>query len=507
MNLGQVKIAAGLDIEIINGILVHLYEASAIPPEINLEIGSGGQTTSVLLARLNQPRVEVKDPNGTPRLGARLTGELVLLEADPIPLSTWVEILPTVVTEAGEAPSAGIGLGEVEDTSPAWFGAILKALLTDKLDSALASVKLPIFEGLISQLEPTYDEPPARDQWSCGFFIARPSTLERQHVSFPRGEPDQPYLDFVEHRTTVSSLLFTLALPGEDARLPGDRSIVPRGTGLQLVIAEEAMNLILGAQTAAMVGQEIEGAKINSLTMAMHPLGIEIHGRAEKDVADISWDGVLLLFWRRWFYLKSGAMRHYSGGGRVDVFTSGIDVDVDLPWWVTLIEVISYVIGPIGWILNSIFLAPKLQEADEAPGVVRAGLSDVVGASFNDMLNGVSAITGVAPVPLKMYGRDSWVMNGNYAYTALLMAGKHDALFDEVVHDRFMVPGAEGESVGYFVLNTGHDLSPEEAGELMKAGILRVPDYHGVHAPYGYYVRSNPDKTISDNLVEPAEVF
>ena len=507
MNLGQVKIAAGLDIEIINGILVHLYEASAIPPEINLGIESGGKTINLLHARLEQPRVSVKYDNGSPRLGVSLSGEASLYDGEPAALGCWIEILPVVVATEGEAPSAGIALGPMEDAVPDWFSWAFNNLLATDLQKALADVKLPIFDGLISQLETAYKEPPARDQWSCGFYIAKPSTLERQHVSFPRGEPDKPYLDFIEHRTTVVSLLFTLALPGEDPRLPNDRSIVPRGTGLQLIIAESAMNLILGAQTSAMVGQEIEGAKINALSMRMHPLGIEMHRRAEKDAADIDWDGVLLLFWRRWYYLDSGAMRHYSGGGRVDVFTSGIDVDVDLPWWVTLLQVVSFLVGPIGWILNSIFLAPKLQQAGEAPTIVRAGLSDVVGAAFNDMLSGVASIAGIAPVPLKMYGRDSWVMDGHYAYTALLMAGKHDAGFEDIVHDRFEVTGAKGESVGYFVLDSGHDLSPEEAGELMKEGILRVAGYHGVAASYGHYVRSNPDKTIANNLVEPAEEF
>lgn len=504
MNLGDVKIAVGLDVEIINGILVHLYEASAIPPEINLGIEVGGETINLLHARLLQPRVVVKYDGDTPRLGALLTGEVSQYDNDPVPLSAWIEILPQVVETEGEAPAAGIKLGLMEDANPGWFEWVFNKLLAKKLEDALAGVKLPLFEGLITQLEPAFEEPPARDTWACGFYLAKPSTLERQYVEFPRGQPDKPYLDHVEHRTTVVSLLFTLALPGEDARLPGDRSIVPRGTGLQMVIAQTAMDMILGAQTTAMTGQEIEGATIKSLQMRMHPLGIEMHGKAEKDVADINWDGVLLLFWKRWYFLDSGAMRHYKGGGRVDVFTSGIDVDVNLPWWVKLIEIVSYVIGPIGWILNSIFLAPQLQAAGSAPTVVRAGLSDVVGAAFNDMLNGVASIAGVAPVPLKMYGRDSWVMGGHFAYTALLMAGKHDAVFEDVVLDHFIVPGAEGDSVGYFVLNTGHDLSPEEAGELMKAKILRVPGYHGVLAPYGHYVRSTANKSEDDNLVEPA---
>ena len=91
MNLGDVKIAVGLDVEIINGILVHLYEANAIPPEINLGIEVGGETINLLHARLLQPRVVVKYDGDTPRLGALLTGEVSQYDNDPVPLSAWLK--------------------------------------------------------------------------------------------------------------------------------------------------------------------------------------------------------------------------------------------------------------------------------------------------------------------------------------------------------------------------------------------------------------------------------
>lgn len=505
MDMGAVKIAVGLDLAILNDILVHLYEAAAIPPEINLGIGSGGDSQNVFHARLDQPVIDIKDPNTTPRAGVRLSGEAQLFNAEPVPMGAWIELIPVVVPVTDAAPQVGVSLGAIEDVTPAWLSGPLQTVLTDKLAPVLAGVTLPIYDSLIPQLATALDDPPAPDAWSCGVFVARPSTLERQYVEFPRGEPEHPFISRVEHRATVSSLLITLAMPGDDPSLPNDRSIVPRGSGLQILIAREAMDMILGAKTAAMVGQKIEGATIKSLTMKMHSLGIDIHGSAEKDSADITWDGVLLLYWRRWYYLKSGAMRNYPNGGFVDIFTSGIDVDVHLPWWVTLLEVFSFVLGPVGWILNSIFLAPKLEEAANAPSTVQGGLGDAVGSAFSDMLDSLSGITDIAPVPMKLYGRDAWVMDGHYAYTVLLMAGTHDAHLDQVVYDHFSVQGAEGQSVGYVILDTGHDLSPEEAGELMKDGILRIPGYHGVHAPYGYYFRSNPNETIADNLVEPAD--
>lgn len=500
MEMGSVKIAVGIDVDIINGILRHVYRESALSAPIDLNIFTENSTLPALQAQLEQPVAELKDVETTPRIGVRLTGEVSLFGAEPTIVTAWIEAIPQIVAgEEGEAPQAGIRLGAIEDVEPAWFESILQTLLTENVESVLETVTLPVFGGLIDQLEATFDEPPARDSWSAGFYIGKPSNIERPYIQAKQNA--DPVVTFVEHRNTLPCLLFTLALPGEDARLPGNRSIVTRGSGLQVMISESAMNSILAVKSAEQVGQEIEGATIDSLQLKMHPLGMEVHGKAHKDPADISWDGVLVLHWSRWYELDSGAMRTFPGGGRINVLTAGVDVDVDLPWWVTLLQVLLIGIGPIGWILYSILMAPALAEADEAPELVKGGLADAVGDAFSDMLGSLSSITGIAPVPMKLYGRDAWVLQGHYVYTSFLMAGYNEASFTDVIKDRFAVRGAEGESVGYFVLSTGHDVSPEEGGELMKEKILHVEGYHGVAAPWGYYVRSNRNQTVDDNLV------
>lgn len=500
MDMGSVKIAVGIDIEVINGILRYVYRESALSAPIDLNIFTDSNTLPALQAQLAQPVVELKETDSALRIGVRVTGEVSLFGSTPATVSAWTELIPQVVAVEDDAPQAGIRLGALEDVQPAWFQPVLETLLGENVESVLASVTLPVFGGLIDQLEPTFEEPPARDSWSAGFYVGKPSNIERPHIEAVESAP--PIITSTEHRATLPSLLFTLALPGEDAQLPGDRSIVTRGSGLQVLLSQDAMNRILAVKSAEQVGQEIEGATIDALDLKMHPLGMEVHGQAHKDQADISWDGILVLHWSRWYLLDDGAMRTFPGGGRINVLTAGVDVDVDLPWWVTLLQVLLIGIGPIGWILYSILLAPKLSEADGAPDLVKGGLADAVGDAFSDMLGSLSSITGIAPVPMKLYGRDAWVLNGHYVYTSFLMAGYNEATFTDVIKDRFAIRGAEGESVGYFVLSTGHDVSPEEGGELMKEKILAVPGYHGVAAPWGFYVRSNRNETIADNLVE-----
>ena len=505
MDMGSVKIAVGLDLEVIDDILKYVYEQSALSAPIDLNIGIGDESLPAVDARLLLPTTEVKDIDTiAPRLGVRINGELSLFGGDPSPLTAWIEAIPQVINVPGEAPQAGLRLGVLEDVEPAWFQSTLELLLNENVNEVLETVTLPIYDSLIEQLAPSLDPQPAKDTWSAGFMVGRPNNIDRPHIT--PVENGTPFVSSVEHRATVPCLLLTLAMPGDDPRLSNDRSIVTRGSGLQVAIARDAMDIVIAEKAAEMVGEDIEGATIKALTLQMHDLGMEVHGEAEKDEADITWDGIMVMHWSRWYYLKSGAMRHFPGGGRISVLTQGVDVEVDLPWWVTLLQVVLFVIGPIGWILHSIFLAPALDEADDAPGVVRNGLSDEVSAAFADMLESLSGITGIAPMPMKLYGRDAWVLDGHYIYTSLLMAGHHDATFVDIIKDQFAVPGAQGESVGYFVLNSGHDVSPEEGGELMKEQILRVEGYHGVAAPYGFYVRSNPNDNLEDNLVEEPEV-
>ena len=72
----------------------------------------------------------------------------------------------------------------------------------------------------------------------------------------------------------------------------------------------------------------------------------------------------LVFFTKRYFRSTSGTIRWMDG--RVNVFASGVDVDVDVPWWVTLLRVGLFILGPIGWVLDATLVQPKLKAADEA---------------------------------------------------------------------------------------------------------------------------------------------
>mgnify|MGYP006153895225 CR=1 FL=1 len=90
MDMGTVKIAVGIDIEVINGILRYVYRESALSAPIDLNVFTDTATLPALQAQLEQPLVELKDVDTTPRLGIRLTGEVSLFGADPTSITAWI---------------------------------------------------------------------------------------------------------------------------------------------------------------------------------------------------------------------------------------------------------------------------------------------------------------------------------------------------------------------------------------------------------------------------------
>ena len=98
-------------------------------------------------------------------------------------------------------------------------------------------------------------------------------------------------------------------------------------------------------------------------------------------------------------------------------------------------------------------------------------------------------------------------MDGHYTISVLAFAGLLRDSIVAVELDQFEIPGAHGSSVGMVETERGYRLHPEEGGRLLKAGIVELPGHHGVEAPYGHYVRSNPNESTDDNLVDPSLIF
>ncbi|WP_025743680.1 hypothetical protein [Aquimarina pacifica] len=497
MDLGQVKIAVGINVDIIKGIVTHLYVTEVIPP--TFEFGN-------ILIHIDEPSIEVRDPATDARLGLHITGSFENGDDEATPFDIWMKLKPFVKTVSGSAPVASLSVEEVEEATPEDIGGLVGTFAIGMINDILQNMDIPIYNSLIGGIESAaFDEDaiPERSTWSTDFYLGAISEIEHVQVGFPPGQPQNPQVNSSTMRTTTPALIATLSLPGESAQIIDNPSIVPNHTGIQVIISRDAMNLVLQKNAESKIGEEIEGAKINAMQMSMHDLGIQISGEAEKSDATIEWDGILLLFFRK-FYNVKGSIRWHDGF--VDVFTSGIDVDVDIPWYVKLLRAFLFILGPIGWILDATLIAPKISEAEEAPDLVRGAFRKEVGEALQEMIGNVGGLSGEDAIPFMDFGQDSWVMNGHYTHSILAFAGYNREQIATVEHDTFEIPGAHGASVGMLTLESGYRLHPQELGRLLKSTIMNIPNAHGVEADFGFYVRTNPNDETSDNLVDPAEI-
>ncbi len=498
MDLGEVKIAVGINVDIIKGIVAHLYATEVIPS--SFEFGD-------IQIQINEPTIEVREPaTNNARLGLHITGEFKNGDSDASPFDIWMKLRPFVRSVSGSSPVAALSVDEVEEATPEDIGGLVGTFATGLIDDILQNMDIPIYNSLIGGIEGSVfeeDEIPNRSTWNADFYLGAISQIEHVQVGFPPGQPQNPHVSDSTMLDTTPALIATLALPGESAQMPENHSIVPENTGIQIIISRDAMDTVLAKKAQEKVGESIEGATINAMQMSMHDLGIQISGEAEKSGATIEWDGVLLLFFRK-FYNVKGSVRWHDGF--VNVFTSGIDVDVDIPWYIKLLRAFLFVLGPIGWILDATLIAPKISEADEAPDLVRGAFREEVGEALRDMIGNVGGLSGEDEIPFMDFGQDSWVLNGHYTHSILAFSGLNRDEIDNVEHDVFEIEGAHGSSVGMINLASGYRLHPEELGRLLKKGIIEIPNVHGVEADYGFYVRTNPNDDTTDNLVDPLEI-
>lgn len=496
MELGQVKIAVGINPDILKGIVSSLYDKETIPHAF--EFGS-------IHIEIAEPHIEIRSTGSQPRIGLSFTGGFKN-GADPaVPFSLWLRLAPFVRTISGSTPVAALSVSTVEDAQPPGIGGLVGAFATGQINSILQQMDIPIYDSLIGGLENAVfgDTPPARSTWNADFYLGATSEIEQVRVGFPPGHPDQPRIDGSTMLPTTPSLIATLAIPGESASIPGNPSIVPDHTGIQVVISRSAMDAVMNASASAKVGTEVDGVSIKSMSMQMHDLGIHIRGSAEKSDATITWDGILLLFFSKFYRHVNGSLRWHDGF--VNVFASGINVDVDIPWYIKLLRVFLFIIGPIGWVLDVALVAPKVKEADKAPDLVKGAFRQEIGAALSKMISNVGGF-GTDDVPFMQFGQNAWVLKGHYCYSMLAFAGLNRDTIASIEKDKFEVEGAHGASVGMFTLNSGYELHPEELGRLMVKDIVQIPNAHGVKAPYGYYVRTNPNDTFDDNFIKPSEI-
>lgn len=464
MITSQVKIAVGINTDLIGGIITSLYEKGILPSKFSY---------GHYQADIHEPIVQVKNFTENTHLGLKINGKFKTQDADAIDFKAWLKLKPYIKEIPGKSPVAAFKVDIDEEYTPADIRGLIGAFTNEIIKKIVEDMDIPIFDPLISKLESSIfgDKVPNRSTWSRSFYLGKPSEIEcNSDKSLP----------------TTGSLMATIALPGYSANIRNNPSILPEGTGIQIIVSRDAMDKILAKNAHSKIGKSIEVdnfhgkyeyATINSLYMKMFDMGIEVKGNTKISGHNYKWDGISRLYFSK-LYSEKGSIRWR----KANVYYYSRDIIKDQHLNFKLHRLLSTAINPV------------------------TTFHEEVANALSSMIKGVCKITNDEEIPFMEFGQSSWVYNGFFTYSNLAFAGLNHDVISKIEYDKFEIKGACGQSIGSFKLKSGYKLHPEELGRLLRSGIVKIPNVHGVKSKNGFYVRANPNKSKWDNLVDPSDI-
>lgn len=507
MEFGDVLVALGLDLRLLQGAASHIYLRDESLQTIE---GEGFRLD------LAVPLIETREPCGPLpfRMGIHLLGDLFIgAETTPIQFDAFVRLTPDVADDDDGMPVGVLAFDAVEFVKPEFALEPLAAEFEPggRIGDVLANLQLPLLKSLLESATRAFDPPADPDaevevdpaDWAVAFSLGQPAELPRP-VYDVVGEDDDVVLELETTSMTVPALVATVAHQGASPLMPGGASIVRAGAGLQLITSKAMFDANLDAKSAATVGEEIEGLTVDKLELEAVDGGITVDGAGHKTGADVTFVGTIVA--------------RYVGGTDGHLYMKpAIDTDVDTAWWVDLLSVVAALVPGLGWILGEALIwGPKR----EAPGQINEALTDEFGTALRDVAAQVAqgfkleAEPGEDPIPSAAFLDDVWIFDGNLAVSVAAFLGYNPAEITGVRLDQAFIilpkklPRKKAKkpvaSVGELVLSTGQVVRPWQAAALVRDGIVEIPDHHVVRNPRareGIFLRSDPNETTTDNLV------
>lgn len=453
-----------------------MADEGMFPSSLDTELKDGqGNVTTLVHAELDLPEFGLSDPSsGNVNTELSITGNLEIrgVDAPPdstplsLPLSIRIALVLRLLDDGTGIPKLTFVNDGILDVQPDLARPQVEEFLnspviTGLLDSARIDVVTPLIDGLEAQIFEEGNEPP-RSDWSSALEL-----LPTDHEAF------------------VHSVAIFVARPGQPAGPDFMASPLPTLTEFGLIFARSLMDELLSSEAAARVGEEIDGAKIKRLSMSMSDTGILVDGHAEKDGADIDFDGPVRL-------------RLLMGTSVIWTDSSDIDVDVDMPWYYYLGIVAAgllFFIPVIGHIVNGIWLIPALADgasaADDAPQTVRGSLGSALRDGLSALADGLKLQTSVGTVSADSTTSHLEVIDGSILlFAQVFVRNIEQALTGGRFSKRL------GKMTSY-TLESGRRFKVSELARLVDSGKITVPRHHVVR---GRYLRSNPDSTENNNL-------
>ncbi|QMT60664.1 hypothetical protein HBNCFIEN_02048 [Legionella sp. PC997] len=495
IDLGSADAAVGISFNVITDFLRELTRIGRLPDHLEFDRDIGGQPSHIIVLFEPFEFVMITQEPDTPRSILRILGTLEIRPAsDPnatpltVPLDAAAK-LTIILVDSDPVAEIGFRYDGIEGTpSPAEIANDIDNFMnSSEVQDILANTRLPIADSLVEGLNNTrFIDPgtkPDPSEWNI-------------EITLTPADSD-----------SVDAFVVSASPPEASATLTITKSFVAPRTGLAIAYNRNFLDLVLDRGVAAKIGQEVDGAKITSLSMSMADNGIQITGHVIRaidtpviDVApdvDIDFNGVAIPVLIR-------------GTTGMTMDTSGIDVDVDdsdeifygALRWVITVGASALLFTGVGsftalGILLWLTLVQKVWnggvELDNAPNILRESLGSGLGAQLSLLAASLDDSTPAGELSVDGTPDSALVVNGNMVLFAQviitsMMARMRSAEYSHKLR-RFVI----------FELDDRRKFRAQELARLMQNGKIYVSSFHQVD---GKYVRSNHDDSSANNLLK-----
>jgi hypothetical protein len=484
MNIGDTQIGIVFAVRFYDEFFKGLHRQGIFPAQFTSTVATPvGELLATTL--LNPPAFELISDATQSYTRLSLNGTVELRadpEAEPLatyPLQTSVFLSLQLRAVDGAAPVLHFVYGGVDQPPdpPLTAAMVNDAFTTDPIATLLNEFELdiitPVIEALTDLRFAEGNAPPA-DTWDTALRL------------------------LPETGSNWDAVCVYVALPETLQDLGDEFSFLPRLNEFGVIYDRTLMNFVLSAAASEQEGTEIEGATITQMSLSMGDNSLLVDGRAERDGGVVTFSGPI-------------DMALIRGTDVFAVDTSGVDVDVDLPWY---LDVLMFFTGPVGGILT-LGLGPLIGEAilaskDTSSGEVHASLASVPGlvrggiartlASELDVLTEALHVEGEFGELAIMSSNDqSLIRGGSIGVFAQVLVNPISDLIIDGVYSNELRRFAE------FRLAGGRQFSSPELSRFVDAEMITTPGYHAVHRVAGEelrFMRADPDDALANNLLE-----
>jgi hypothetical protein len=477
MDIGNAKLAFGLSIKLFDDILKGLYDKNVFPNRLffdqEIELLEGLPATVHVTATLDRPTfgMHTAPGSGTPFTRLDLSGVVsaqitIAGQTSPelfqIPLNAKVGLDLVLKPRSGKAPLIGLAYSGVKSVqAPLQAKYVDDLFATPQVAAILDNLQLDVLTPIIETLEDVYffgtsaGQKPARDAYPIllALMKARP-----------------------QYAAAIGLLI---DIPPSTINVTTVPSFVPRSAEFLAHIGPAMTDLMVqrGAdEVRAWLRKKSKDLKVTDIGLTLENNRVDVHGTVEHKPTGA--EGHL-----------SGAFtfRHGPGSPVMYLVGSDIDIDIDLPWWVTLVSIL---VPPVGFLIYS---AENLVEND-VPDIAQKRIA----AMINNLLSNLASAVNfdglsIEGLPIEVYP-DRIELDDNAVTAEIqilaypLIEGLKRADYSKLFR-RFVM----------FHLATGRRYMTEDLAEFMAKGLVIVPEYHEVG---GQYIRANPDNIEANNLLK-----